>query len=548
MTAFGFGAAAVRVAATGPPLEERALAHEAEAGEFGLRGFVVGLAALEATLELVGGKTRFGHRQVVYWMPVGNRAKTGRGALSELERYLQQAGRRRVGLSALERESVTRARRIARLSLQAHLAARGDGDLGAALVLDGPDGPVRLAYKKRHTRRIVTMVGELTITRVGYVATGRPSVHPLDAELELPGRSFSYEVQTHLARAAVCGPFDEAVHVVGELTGVKIPKRSAEQIVTDAAADVDTFYERRKGGGNLQTGDLLIGAIDCKGIPMVKPTPARRVVRRKKGEKPNKKKMATVAAVFASAPRRRTPDSVVASLFCETPPNRRARKRPKDKRVWASLLAGKDTVIADVRAEMTRRDPDRTHTWVIVTDGERALQRRVTATFTDVTLVLDFLHVMEKLWKVGNALHPEGSPEAIAFVRERARRILNGQVSQVVKGFRSTVTKRGLKGEKAKTITAAANYLYANRSRMRYDLYLTRGWPIASGAVEGACKCLVKDRFERSGMRWTPDMAEAMLKLRAVYLSGDWDPYWKWHIQHDQLRLYNTDQWQLARK
>lgn len=114
--------------------------------------------------------------------------------------------------------------------------------------------------------------------------------------------------------------------------------------------------------------------------------------------------------------------------------------------MWASLLAGKDSVIAEVRAEMTRRDPDRRHTWVIVTDGERALQRRVMSSFIDVNLVLDLLHVMEKLWKVGNALHAEGSPDATVFVRERALRILRGEVSQVVKGFRSIVTKRGLKG------------------------------------------------------------------------------------------------------
>jgi hypothetical protein len=478
---------------------------------------------------------------------MGRRPTTGRGALGELERYLEGARRRRAGLSELERQSVARSRQIARLSLQAHLRSRGDGDVGDALVVEGPDGPLRLAYKKRHARRIVTLVGELTITRVGYAAPGQPSIHPLDAELELPARSFSYEVQRQLARAAVCGPFDEAVHVVAEMTGVTVPKRSAEQIVADAAADVDGFYQGR-AGAELTPGDLLVGAIDCKGIPMVKPTPAERVVRRKKGQKPNKKKMATVAAVFACAPRRRTPESVVRSLFCEEPPSRRSHKRPKDKRVWASLLAGKDSVIAEVHAEMTSRDPDRRHTWVIVTDGERALQRRVAKNFTDVTLVLDLLHVMDKLWKVGNALHAEGSPEAIAFVRERASRILHGEVSQVVKGFRSIVTKRKLKGEKAKTLTEVANYLYANRGRMHYDLYLRRGWPIASGAVEGACKCLVRDRFERSGMRWTPEMAEAMLKLRAVYLSGDWDAYWRWHIQQDQLRLYKKDTWRLARK
>lgn len=45
-----------------------------------------------------------------------------------------------------------------------------------------------------------------------------------------------------------------------------------------------------------------------------------------------------------------------------------------------------------------------------------------------------------------------------------------------------------------------------------------------------------------------PAMAEAMLKLRALYLSGDWDPYWRWQLQQDQIRLYKKDQWQLARK
>ena len=73
---------------------------------------------------------------------------------------------------------------------------------------------------------------------------------------------------------------------------------------------------------------------------------------------------------------------------------------------------------------------------------------------------------------------------------------------------------------------------------MRYDEYLAKGWPIASGPVEGACKNLIRDRMERSGMRWTPAMAEAIVKLRAIFLSGDFDRYWEFHIQQDQQRLY----------
>ena len=109
---------------------------------------------------------------------------------------------------------------------------------------------------------------------------------------------------------------------------------------------------------------------------------------------------------------------------------------------------------------------------------------------------------------------------------------------------RLIVTKRKLTGTMAKTLLNAAAYYQRNRQRMRYDLYLANGWPIASGSVEGACKNLIRDRFERSGMRWTQETAEALLRLRALHLSSDFDRYWDFHINKDQQRLYPT--WQTA--
>jgi hypothetical protein len=110
------------------------------------------------------------------------------------------------------------------------------------------------------------------------------------------------------------------------------------------------------------------------------------------------------------------------------------------------------------------------------------------------------------------------------------------------------VTKRRLRGEAKKTLLGVARYLYRNRTRMRYQEYLAEGLPIASGAVEGACKNLVKDRMERSGMRWKDDSAEAMLRLRATYLSGDFDEYWAFHVKQDQARLHPLRAWQPARQ
>ena len=124
------------------------------------------------------------------------------------------------------------------------------------------------------------------------------------------------------------------------------------------------------------------------------------------------------------------------------------------------------------------------------------------------------MHALEKLWKAAYVFHAEGSLEAELWVLDRALRILLGDVGQVVKGIRQSITKRGLCGAGSKTLRGVADYLYRNRTRMRYNEYLANGWPIASGPVEGACKNLIKDRMERSGMRWTEQMAEAIVQLK----------------------------------
>jgi hypothetical protein len=258
---------------------------------------------------------------------------------------------------------------------------------------------------------------------------------------------------------------------------------------------------------------------------MVKPDGAQPTVRLAKGQKANRKRMATVAAVFTRAPWVRTPEQVVESLFRtqrQIPSDGQIPPRPENKRVWASLLKGKTAVIEEVAQEMQRRDPQGIKTRVAVTDGERALQIRVEGTL-GVTLILDLLHVLEKLWKAAYVFHSEGSLEAELWVLDRTLRILFGEVSQVVKGIRQSITKRRLFGAKRKTLCGVADYLHRNRAYMRYDEYLAQGWPIASGPVEGACKNLIKDRMERSGMRWTEKMAEAIVQLRAIYLSGDFD-------------------------
>lgn len=489
-----------------------------------------------------------------------------------LENFVMSEVALAMPLHEVEAEQMKRSRDMNRALLRAHIQARGEGDLGPKLsiVVDAapsvqapsragvanepvrtdispssePAQEVEFFRGRLQDRTVQTVFGEIPVSRRVYKRTGHESLHPLDDQLGLPERCYSFEVQRMLVKEAIRGPFDEATSSVRELTGLRLPKKSAEDIAVEAAEDFDAFYEQRPVEET--TGPILVGAVDCKGIPMKKVEPAARG-RRKKGEKSNKKRMATVAAVYTQEPRVRTPEEVVESLFrpaLRVVPTgdkkdraaKNKRLRPQKKRVWASLKKGKDRVIQEVAQEMHRRDPDQAKKHVALTDGERALQRKVLKFLPGILLILDLMHALERLWKVAHVFHAEGSQEAEDYVKSRVLMILQGKVSEVVRGMRQSATKRKLKGKARETIDKATNYLYNNRHYMRYHEYLSQGLPIASGAVEGACKNLVKDRMERSGMRWCDQSAEAMLQLRATCLSGDFDAYWEFHVAQDQAR------------
>jgi hypothetical protein len=82
------------------------------------------------------------------------------------------------------------------------------------------------------------------------------------------------------------------------------------------------------------------------------------------------------------------------------------------------------------------------------------------------------------------------------------KRILEGEVTTVIRGFRRTSALQPLQGDRKSSVEAVCGYFEALGDRMRYHEYLTAGYPIAIGLIEGACRHLVKDRLQCSGMRW----------------------------------------------
>src|ERR1039458_4842145 len=289
-----------------------------------------------------------------------------------LQSWLASSSALQLPLHQIETQQQAKGREVQLLLLQAHLQQRGNGDGGTALCLQHQDGEVLYSHRRLGARSLPTVFGTVELVRMGYSRPGAPSIFPLDQALALPARAFSYELQRRLVKAAVQNPFLESVQTMADLTGVSVSQRSLEEILPDAAQDFDAFY--RQPSPVPATGSILVAAVDCKGIPMVKPAGTQPVLRLTKGQKANKKRMATVAVVFTRSPWVRTPQQVVESLFPtgrRTPGDGPTPPRPENKRVWASLLKGKTAVIQEVAEEMERRDPSATKTRIALSQRQQ---------------------------------------------------------------------------------------------------------------------------------------------------------------------------------
>ena len=111
--------------------------------------------------------------------------------------------------------------------------------------------------------------------------------------------------------------------------------------------------------------------------------------------------------------------------------------------------------------------------------------------------------------------------------------------------IRAEAGAAGLAGTRRNGADACVRYLGSKREFLRYDQALQAGWPIATGVIEGACRHLIADRLNLGGARWGLDGAEAVLTIRAVISNGDFQEYWRFHLDREHQRHYpDADQGQ----
>jgi hypothetical protein len=406
-----------------------------------------------------------------------------------------------------------------------------------------------LPYHRDTARYYFSIFGKLCFSRPYFYKQGVGHRIPLDEALSLGPDGYSDLLRELSGYLDVNGVYGKTVEVFQRMLGLSLSTRSLQDGLIEDSADVLAYYEQKAPPEAVLEATILVAQADGKGVPMVIEPKAEHeagTVRLGKGQKHGHKKEAIVTSTYTIAPLIRTPREVTDSFFAlsnaefavETQkPDGVKRPKPQNKHTWATL-DGKDTALSRLAHSTLSQHGPHIQARVALCDGCEALQSRLTTYLCDFSLVLDFIHASEYLWKVANAFLGETNPQRIPWMADKTFRMLSGNTDQLIADFRSLAQSPDTSATSKAQLHATANYFERNLPFMDYPTYLAKGWPIASGVIEGACRHFVKDRCELSGMRWSQTGVEGLLRMRAVAENGDWDDFHAYRRKQRHLRLY----------
>lgn len=484
---------------------------------------------------------------------------------AELQKYVEEEAFRRQA-HEIEEDLFKRLLSLGKTLLTEVFTRFGTGKMEGPIT--NKDNEV-LPYHKTESRQYQSIFGVIEISRAIYWKKGFKSICPLDSHFNLPKRSYSHLLIKWVQDGVAEGPYDEGIQRIYNIFGLRLWKKGQEELSQEVAIDVDQFYKEQLPIDETMEGSLIVVTSDCKGVVMIpkersEPTQVKgqqqikaRDCRGRKGLKRD----AVVTSDYSINPEVRTPEEVLELLMRtdtkeqhqkkkneEKAKRKRGEPKPREpinKKVMASL-EGKGSAFEDLADRVAKRDPLGKRKVFVQLDGAKALEKGILKEFakrgwTDriVGVALDIIHVMEYVWEVSTALHGEKSQERIVWVRKQGLKILQGKIGYVIGGLKQILRKNtGLSGRRKKAIEKAITYFDNHKHMMKYDEYLSQGLPIATGVIEGACGSLVKDRAERSGMKWTHKGVQAVLNLRALKRNRDWESYWDFHLKKEHARMY----------
>jgi hypothetical protein len=448
-----------------------------------------------------------------------------------------------------EREEVIGAggRELQRRLLEATFAIDAAREERAARVTSAagiPHGSVEAG----HERGVVSVFGPVRVSRLAYRNRREPNLYPADARWILPGDPYSLGMRALVAYHLAGGGFGQAQEVIEARTGVTVGRAQLTGLADDLAAWTGDFYQERARDAeeDLPDTDVIMMQADGKGIAL-RPE-HRKNAGRQDGTHPGIKKMAEIVAVADFTPAIREPEDIAAPQARRTAhPGPKAR----DKWVSASITESIEDMIAAACHEADRRDPQRVRQRVFLADGNKqqitAIEAQAAERGLKVPVLIDYIHVAGYLGKAAAALHPGDPAAAGQWADGQLLRVLHGRAKAVAATL-AAVAARTRANPRTRhldltDLDKAVTYLTNNHKHMRYDKALEKGWPIATGMIEGACRFVIEDRFGITGARWSPDGAETILKLRAIVVNGDLGDYMNYYKERyrDEHHLSRYD-------
>ena len=465
----------------------------------------------------------------------------------------------------LEEKTLAGGYELMRVLAESHMALRAAREQRRDDVADA-DGDARATAEdgQEHTR--VMIFGPVRTSRIAYRRRGKANLYPQDADLNWAGlHSYSAGVEKRAAKASAVVPFEQAAVQVSAQGAVTLGKRQAEELAIGSVTDFDAFYASRLPEPCPPETGLLITA-DGSAFPVLpealRPATAKAAAARAKAAaesgwpddpsdlRKSRTRTAELACVADIPPAPRTAGDILAALFGPSRQDRGAAPRPapgpraQGKTLVASARKPISEVIADAFAEADRRDPGHARPWFAVVDGNNAQIAAINALAAErqvkIPVLIDFIHVVQYLWKAAGSFFYPGDPAARAWVKEQAAKILAGNHRDVRAGIRRRATAWGYSPQERAGADACADYLENKQDYLGYPAFLKAGWPVASGLIEGAARWLVKDRMQVTGARWSLDGAEAVLRLRALAGNGDFDDYFTFHREQEKRRNHDS--------
>lgn len=473
----------------------------------------------------------------------------------QLKKAVENAAENGDSFDSVERSVRETVFQLGNQAIELFIQMQGQGDLGPQI--GTKDNQTLQRSQKTAKTTIRSIFGTHRFEEFTYAPGPKKAIQlrPISARMSLPARQWSYLLQEFSQMLAVDSAYEQAMHNLGKILGGSFSVDTAERINAELGRAAGEFLGDLPAPEPGSEAKLLVASADCKGVPLVKEDSPKVAAFETARKNPGNRRMATVASVYTVEPHVRTAEDITAALFRDEPDEKATqaeRPRPQNKNTTAHFPEvedngdGSEVPISGIHVAMAwiigqvvaRRRPGQV--LIALMDGQESLWEtmQLHLSFGARTVpVLDILHALSYVWQAAG-LFEKGEAERRLFTRKRLLRILRGEVRAVIRGLRRLGSTAGLTGKAAKDLTRICGYLEKNADRMRYDEYLRRGYPIASGVIEGACRHLVKDRMERSGMRWTLEGARSMLNVRAAFQSDHWQTFLEHRIANEVVKTH----------